>query len=38
MWFMLGGSGPRLRFCKDDRPDDCSHHLYRTSYASLSWI
>ncbi len=38
MWFMLGGSGARLRFCKDDRPDDCSHHLYRTDYASLSWI
>lgn len=38
MWFMLGGSGGRLRFCKDDRPDDCSHFLYRTGYASLSWI
>jgi len=38
MWFMLGGSGPRLRFCNSDRPDDCSHFLYRTDYASLSWI
>jgi hypothetical protein len=38
MWFMLGGSGPRLRFCKDDRPDDCAHFLLRTDYASLSWI
>lgn len=38
MWFMLGGGGPRLRFCHDDRPDDCSHFLYRTDYASLSWI
>lgn len=38
MWFMLGGSGPRFRFCKDDRPNDCSHFLYRTDYASLAWI
>jgi hypothetical protein len=38
MWFMLGGSGARLRFCKDDRPDDCSHFLYRSNYGSLSWI
>ncbi|MBL8304832.1 MAG: hypothetical protein JNM26_18925 [Ideonella sp.] len=38
MWFMLGGSGPRLRFCNSDRPDDCSHFLYRTDYASLAWI
>ncbi len=38
MWFMLGGSGARLRFCKDDRPNDCSHFLYRTDYASIAWI
>ncbi len=38
MWFMLGGSGARLRFCKDDRPDDCAHFLLRTDYASLAWI
>ncbi len=38
MWFMLGGSGPRLRFCNSDRPDDCSHFLYRTDYAGLGWI
>lgn len=38
MWFMLGGSGPRLRFCSSDRPDDCSHFLYRTDYAGLGWI
>ena len=38
MWFMLGGSGARLRFCNSDRPNDCSHHLMRTAYNSLSWI
>jgi len=38
MWFMLGGSGARLRFCSSDRPDDCAHFLMRTSYTSLSWI
>ena len=38
MWFMLGGSGARLRFCASDRPNDCSHHLMRTAYTSLSWI
>jgi hypothetical protein len=38
MWFMLGGNGARLRFCKDDRPNDCSHFLCRTDYAALSWI
>lgn len=38
MWYMLGGSGARLRFCNSDRPNDCSHHLYRTDYASLGWI
>lgn len=38
MWFMLGGSGARLHFCKDDRPNDCAHYLLRTDYASLSWI
>lgn len=38
MWFMLGGSGARLKFCKDDKPNDCSHFLYRTDYSGLSWI
>lgn len=38
MWFMLGGSGPRLRFCFDDAPNDCSHYLYRTDYSTLTWI
>jgi hypothetical protein len=38
MWFMLGGSGARLRFCASDKPDDCSHFLMRTAYTSLSWI
>ena len=38
MWYMLGGSGPRLRFCKDDKPNDCAHFLIRTDYASLHWI
>ena len=38
MWFMLGGSGARLRFCGSDKPADCSHFLMRTAYTSLSWI
>jgi hypothetical protein len=38
MWFMLGGSGPRLRFCHDDRPDDCAHFLLRANLSTLSWI
>ncbi|MFY0576310.1 hypothetical protein ACN28S_19860 [Cystobacter fuscus] len=38
MWFMLGGSGPRLLFCSSNRPDDCSHFLYRTDYSTLRWI
>lgn len=38
MWFMLGGSGARLRFCSSDRPNDCSHFIMRTGYTSLSWI
>ena len=38
MWFMLGGSGARLRFCSTNRPDDCSHFLMRTAYTTLSWI
>jgi hypothetical protein len=38
MWYMLGGSGPRLRFCKDDKPNDCAHFLIRTDYSSLHWI
>lgn len=38
MWYMLGGSGARLRFCSSDAPNDCAHFLMRTDYASLSWI
>lgn len=38
MWFMLGGGGPRLRFCHDDRPDDCAHFLLRANLSTLSWI
>jgi len=38
MWFMLGGSGARLKFCNSDKPDDCAHFLYRTDYSGLSWI
>lgn len=38
MWFMLGGSGARLRFCSRNRPNDCAHFLKRTDYSSLSWI
>jgi hypothetical protein len=38
MWFMLGGSGARLKFCNSDKPNDCAHYLYRTDYSGLSWI
>ncbi len=38
MWFMLGGSGARLRFCSSNAPNDCAHFLMRTDYSSLSWI
>jgi hypothetical protein len=38
MWYMLGGSGDRLRFCSTNRPDDCAHFLLRTDYSSISWI
>lgn len=38
MWYMLGGSGDRLRFCSSNRPDDCAHFLLRTDYSSLRWI
>ncbi|MGR8931675.1 MAG: hypothetical protein ACU836_13620 [Gammaproteobacteria bacterium] len=38
MWFMLGGSGDRLRFCSSDRPNDCAHFLLRTDYSTINWI
>lgn len=38
MWYMLGGAGARLRFCASNRPDDCSHFLFRTDYSTLRWI
>lgn len=38
MWFMLGGSGERLRFCELSRPSNCGHHLRKTDYASARWI
>lgn len=40
MWFMLSGAGTgaRNRFCNSDRPNDCSHFLYRTDFSTINWI
>jgi hypothetical protein len=38
MWFMLGGSGDRLRFCKSNAPDDCSHFLMHADLSTIRWI
>jgi hypothetical protein len=38
MWFMLGGSGDRLRFCKSNAPNDCAHFLMRADLSTIRWI
>jgi hypothetical protein len=38
MWYMLGGSGDRLRFCKSNAPDDCAYFLLRADLSQLKWI
>jgi hypothetical protein len=37
MWFQLGGSGARLRFCTDD-PDGCAHFLLQSDCSGIQWI
>jgi hypothetical protein len=38
MWFMLGGSGDRLQYCKSNKPNDCSHFLMGADLSTLGWI
>jgi hypothetical protein len=38
MWYMLGGAGARLRFCKSDAPNDCTHFLMRADLSTIHWI